>query len=792
MRELVRVETALWGQRGFLFPWSPVCVAAGIGLYFGLRTEPGAICYAIAAGLFVLLAGVAWRWPGAWAPLLTGLALCALGFGLAGHRAHQVGAPRLEFRYYGPVEGRIVALDRSASDAPRMTLDRVVLRDMNPARVPARVRLSLHGPGADLRPGQRVMTTGHLSPPQGPAEPGGFDFRRHVWFQRLGAVGYTRVPVLIAGPPDAEGLAMRIFALRMAVSAHIRARLPGETGGFAAAVTTGDRSGIGQAALEALRASNLAHLLAISGLHMGLLAGVVFSGLRLALALVPRLALRWPIRKMAALGALAAAAVYLALSGGNVATERAFIMVAVALVAVLFDRRALSLRAVALAALIVLALRPEALLSPGFQMSFAATTALVAVFTGLRGLESRLLPGWARPVMGVVLSSAVAGLATAPVAAAHFNALAPYGLVANLVSVPVMGTIVVPAAVVAAILAPLGLEGPALQVMGLGLDWILAVAGEVSSWQGARRPVVAPGPAVLPMLSLGALWVILWQGRARWAGVPVMVVALMVWSDAGRPAVLVADTGGLVGVMTEGGRALSRPRGAGFVAGIWLENDGDLADQSQAAARWPADDDPAALIRRIGLEGGTLIHVAGKRAARQFGGCKAGDLVISTEPLSVLAGKTAGTGNAEGGAAQTGNGIGSALWTGATLQVEESGVASNSGASGVTAQKSGTGEVGASSGGARGETSQKSGTGGLRSRSSGTRGETSQEAIATGKSSAHNAQGCEIYDARRLRDTGSLAVIPGPKGLRIVTAQELSGHRLWNGASPRLWPGAFQ
>merc|ERR1739841_441776 len=112
-----------------------------------------------------------------------------------------------------------------------------------------------------------------------------------------------------------------------------------------------------------------------------------------------------------------------------------------------------------------------------------------------------------------------------------------------------MGTIVVPAAVVAAILAPLGLEGPALQVMGLGLDWILAVAGEVSSWQGARRPVVAPGPAVLPVLSLGALWVILWQGRARWAGVPVMVVALVVWSDAGRPAVLVADTGGLVGVM---------------------------------------------------------------------------------------------------------------------------------------------------------------------------------------------------------------------------------------------------
>ncbi|MGV6847237.1 MAG: ComEC/Rec2 family competence protein, partial [Marinibacterium sp.] len=187
--------------------------------------------------------------------------------------------------------------------------------------------------------------------------------------------GYTRTPVVKAAPPDG-GLA--VFRLRMAASRMLRDRLPGDTGGFAAAVTTGDRSGMTRDALDALRASNLAHLLAISGLHMGLLAGVVFAGLRLGLLLIPAFALRVPVRKIAAIGALAAAAAYLALSGGSIATERAFIMVAVALIALLVDRRALSLRAVAAAALIVLALRPEALLSPGFQMSFAATTALVA------------------------------------------------------------------------------------------------------------------------------------------------------------------------------------------------------------------------------------------------------------------------------------------------------------------------------------------------------------------------------------------------------------------------------
>lgn len=163
------------------------------------------------------------------------------------------------------------------------------------------------------------------------------------------------------------------------MAGYLQQRIPGETGGFAAAITAGDRSGVGEQTLTALRQSNLAHLLAISGLHMGLLTGFVFAAVRVLFCLVPPVALRWPVKKLAALAALAAGAGYLMLSGGNVATERAFVMVAVMLGAVLLNRRAITLRAVAVAALIVLLRRPESLLSPGFQMSFAATAALVAV-----------------------------------------------------------------------------------------------------------------------------------------------------------------------------------------------------------------------------------------------------------------------------------------------------------------------------------------------------------------------------------------------------------------------------
>ncbi len=618
-------------QREGVFPWVPVCLGTGIGIYFWLTFEPSRTLLWSLFGMAAAVLVLAWCVRGrAIAPCLVGCALVLLGLPLAGWRTQDVAAPVLGWRYYGPVEGRVIGLDRSSSDAVRVTLDRVRMGRISPARTPERVRISLHGDAAALAPptpGARVMTTAHVSPPSGPVEPGGFDFQRHAWFLRLGGVGYTRVPMLGAGPADAPDLSVRIFQVRMAISGFVRNALPGDVGGFGAAVTSGDRSGISQEALQDLRASNLAHLLAISGLHMGLLTGFVFAVLRFGLVIVPGIGLYAPARSVAAGGALAAGAVYLALSGGNVATERAFIMAAVALTAVMLNRRAISLRSVAIAALVVLVLRPEALLSPGFQMSFAATTALVAVFAAIRDAPWRL-PAWAQPVSAVVISSGVAGLATAPFAAAHFNAFAHYGLLANVISVPVMGAIVVPAAVVAACLAPVGLAWVPLTVMGWGLWWILEVAAWTSALPGARSFVVAPSAWVLPCLTLGALFVILWRGPVRWIGVGPMLLAALLWSRAERPDLLIADTGALVGVMTPEGRALSKARGQGFVALTWLENDGDGGDQAQSHARWPAQD---GRVRNTRLGSLTVWHITGKRAAAAPPDCTGGVLVSNAD-----------------------------------------------------------------------------------------------------------------------------------------------------------------
>lgn len=619
-------------QRGHMFVWMPVFLALGIGSFFSLRFEPTVLHYGAALALVLLLAGLARISGETFSPIAMAVLLVLVGILLAGARTHLRAAPVLEYRYYGAIEGRVVAVDRSLSDKPRLTLDSVVLERTSPRRTPRLVRVSLHGPQGYVEPvpGMRVILTGHLSQPSGPVEPYGFDFQRMAWFKRLGAVGYTRTPVLGLEAPRAHEPMMALTRFRLRLSDQVQRALPGQVGAFAAAILTGDRSGLSRETLQRMRDTNLAHLLAISGLHIGLLTGFVFASARVVIAMVPPLALRISGKKWGAALALLAALAYLGLSGGNVSTQRAFIMVAVMLSAVMLDRRALTLRSVAMAALIVLVLAPESLLSPGFQMSFAATTALVWVFGELRRWTPYKMPKWGRGVIALVVSSAVAGLATAPIAAAHFNQSATYGLIANLLSVPLMGSIVIPAAVLAACLSPFGLAWVGLWIMGLGIRWILGVAKAVSDLDGAVRYIPQPDPGLLPMMILGLIWVILWRGRSRIAGLVPAVLAIWLWIGGTRPDVLISDNGALIGVMTDAGRALNKLRGDGFSARSWLENDGDGADREQAFER--AERFLAGAVFSADLDGLRLVQMPGRAFGNAKDPCHGTDILVLTKP----------------------------------------------------------------------------------------------------------------------------------------------------------------
>ncbi len=581
---LSALSLVLERQRRQLMLWAPVFYAVGIALYFGLRVEPEGWEVATLAGAglagLLLARGALPR-----VVLAAALALVCLGITGAWLRTQALSHPVLERDFYGTVTGRVVAMGRTSSGNPRLTLDDVVLHG-GPAV--AKVRIAFVEGLPDLPvPGRRIMVTARLGGPSGPAEPGGFDFRRLAWFQQLSAVGYTDAPLFVLpNPPGAP-----VLRARMAVADGIRAKLDEPAAGFAAAILTGDRSTVDGEVLDDLRASNLAHLLAISGLHMGLLAAFVYGTVRYGLALLPGIALRYPIKKWGAAVALAAGAGYLVLSGASVATQRAFIMTAVVLVAVMIDRPAFTLRAVALAAALILAVRPESLLEAGFQLSFAATAALVAVFEDLRSRawwrdEDR---GWVtrfRAPLALLITSSVAGLATAPFGAFHFNQVSQFGLIANLLAVPIMSMVIMPAGVVAGVLAPLGLEAPALAVMGFGIETVLGIAHWVAGMEGARRAIPAGPPAVLSLIAGAMVWAILWRGPGRWLAVFPFGLALVLWWGHSRPDVLIASNGRLVGTMTEEGRAINRARGSSFVVRSWLENDGAPVDQQIAADRW--------------------------------------------------------------------------------------------------------------------------------------------------------------------------------------------------------------
>jgi competence protein ComEC len=633
---LDRIAALIEAQRPSLALWVPVLYGFGIAAYFALPVEPRGWALAVLAGaLLVGIAALARSGVVARVLLLAAL-LPGIGFGAAALRTRSVAAPVLAHEMTANVEGRVIGLDRSASDRPRALLDRVVVYGLEPEETPARVRISLdpETPPELLQPGLRLLAYARIAPPAPPSEPGGFDYRRVAWFERIGAVGYTQAPVVEAAEPDRADLRQLAFRLRMAASAHIQAQVPGPDGGFAAAILTGDRSGMDRSVDDALRASNLYHIVSISGLHMALLAAAVFAIVRYGLALAPYAALHWPLKKVAAVAALVAGAAYLAISGAEVPAQRSYVMTATVLVAVLLDRPALTMRAIALAGLIVLAVAPESLTQAGFQMSFAASVALIAVYDALRTRPwwqvTQTAPAWrlAKPAIGIAVTSLIAGAATAPISAFHFNQLAQYGLVANLLAVPAMGAVVMPAAVVAVIAAPLGLDWLPLQVVGFGMAYIIAVAEWVAGLGGAVVGVPAGPPAALALLVLGGLVLALWIGRGRWAGLAPMALGIALWAGHDRPDMLIADSGRLFGFETEAGRVLSSDRGNGYAAESWLRDDGDLATQAEAHARGGLERRRHRIAAEVpGL--GAVLYVGSSETADAEADCAAAAVLIA-------------------------------------------------------------------------------------------------------------------------------------------------------------------
>src|SRR4051795_5581556 len=591
VREWIRAERGA----GRLLPWVPVAFGTGITFYFTADHEP-VLGVAVAAAAALCAAAFLFRRQRIF-PFAVMIAAVAAGFATwkTARIAHGVLArPMFSVSLSGFVETRDI----------RERTDRFVLRVAHMESPKSqirleRVRLSVRK-GTAPAVGSFIELKARLQPPLAPMRPGSYDFGRDMYFQGIGASGFVMGGIKAVEPPQSGGLSLRYAAfmqgLRDAIDARIRLTLDGDKRAIATALLTGRRDAITTPVNDAMFISGLGHVLSISGYHMAVVAGVVFFAVRALLALIPSLTVGFPIKKWSAAAALGAALFYLLLSGAEVATQRSFFMTAVVLIAVVVDRRAVTFRTLAVAAMIVLSIAPEALVHPSFQMSFAATLALVALIqVGMPRLfaspdhsaTAKVALWGGREIMMLTLASLVAGLATMPYAAFHFHRVTPYGVLANLAAMPVVSAVVMPAGLLGLVAMPFGFDGLFWAIMGIGIDWMISVTQWVAALPGAvgRVPAFDIGPLIAA--SAGIILLGLLRTPLRWSGAVLVLMAALWAARVPQPDILISADGRNVGVRGQDGRlhlmhAVKGSRDS-FLLKEWLAADADARTSADAS-----------------------------------------------------------------------------------------------------------------------------------------------------------------------------------------------------------------
>ena len=636
---LLRIHAASWteAERGRLVLWVPVAMTAGAAACFLLARDPPSW-----AGAAMLLAGVTAatllrRRPAMFAGAVLVAAL-ALGFTSAQFAVWRA-PPWVQLpRTATVIAGNVQAVE-SLPVGTRVTITSPRLDDAPPLQRMLRVRLRADDP-TQLRAGDSVQVRALVMAPAPPAYPGAWDLQFDAYFDRIGGYGYALGPIMRgqdAAPPRPGSW---LQWLREAIAARVGAALPRVTGAIATTLLTGETAAIPPPDRAAFRDSGLAHLLAIAGLHIGIVMGLVFGVVRLGLVLWERAALHWPIKTVAALAALAAGAGYMLLTGAHVPIMRSFAMASLVTLGVVAGRRAFSLRGLALAMAAIVLIAPQAVLGVSFQMSFSAVLALIVGYGMLR-THLRDLHGdggtWRRFVSHIValaLTSALAGTFSAPFAAYHFGHVQIYFVIANMLAVPLTAFWVMPAGMAALLLMPLHLEALALIPMGWGIGAVQWIGQTGSAWPAAVLAVPHIPGWGLAVLALGLAWVGLWRSQLRQFGWGLVVLGLASPMLTTPPDILISADARLIGVRADGQVLLQKSSGASnFTQDAWLQywagEQAEILPESGAAAHGMADCTPDACLLRPHPDGATALLL---RAPAGADACTA-DLVVSAEPV---------------------------------------------------------------------------------------------------------------------------------------------------------------
>lgn len=543
-------------DRQAVFVSLPIFLGFGIGGYFALPFEPplwlSIILFLGASGSYYLFQGrmIKWLfWPIIW---------LALGLAAGGVRSSYLDTPQLTKETGGvTISGQLITIEDRGDSGLRIVValdDAAFLPPKSQVRITVRTTMD-----SRLKAGDDISFRAMLFPSPTPTIPGAHDFARDNWFAGISAVGYAisdiekKQTVNVNAQTD---FADAIENFRNHIVEALSQTLPERPAAIAAALITGKRGLIDDGDAENMRNAGLAHLLAISGLHMALITGFVYFCVRALIALVPPLALRFSSKKIAAIVAWAVGLGYFFITGQGISPARAFLMVSIAFLAILLDRRPISLRVVAVAALVILLLQPESLLSVSFQMSFAAVTGLVVFFDLFNKWMMALRQHhpdspWLKPgvhyFVSVLLSTLVAEALIAPFAAYHFSEVSFYGLISNMIAIPIMAFWIMPWLFFGLFFFLFGGTALAFIPAGWGIEAVLSIADTVAHIEGAVVPVgLVPDKAMI-LVVLGILWFLTWSAmRVRTLAMPMVLMGIIVMGQRQMPALIVSEDASLI------------------------------------------------------------------------------------------------------------------------------------------------------------------------------------------------------------------------------------------------------
>ncbi len=623
-------------------PWLTVFFASGIGAWFLLGSSWQWLAIMTLSTLLALGAIAVWRGDDGRANIrlavtAAGIAF-ACGMAVVWARSELIGAEPIERPAMMYLDARI--LEREEQPSQQRVRLILAARDAEAARsIKVRVNVPEAKDFTGLEEGARVRLRARLMPPSPPLLPGAYDFARRAWFDGYAATGSLAGEIeLIEAAPGSDGTIARVQRF---LSSHVRDQLGGSSGAIAAAFASGDRGSIAEADDDAMRDAGLTHLLSISGLHVSaVIAAAYFLALKI-LALWPWLTLRVRLPLVAAAIAAGVGIGYTLLTGAEVPTVRSCIGAVLVMIALALGREPLSLRMVAVAAGVVLLLWPESLVGPSFQMSFAAVLAIVALHNAapvrafLAPREEAWVRWFGRRVVMLFVTGLVIEIALTPIVLFHFHRAGLYGAFANVIAIPLVTFVSMPLIAIALLLDLVGLGAPVWFLVGQSLDLLLAIAHVTAEQPGAVKLVPHIGLGTVLVFVAGGLWLALWRGRARLAGLVPVAIGVAMLATTKAPDLLITRDGRDVGLVAEDGRLFVLRDSAGSYA---RENLVELAGTEAAPLNieaWPSARCSPDFCSLPLERGGELWHVLVARSREHIderqlaAACELSDIVIA-------------------------------------------------------------------------------------------------------------------------------------------------------------------